>query len=608
LFFATFNNLSVFADENLNKPILSTAQLQLIDRANQLAAKITKPEIKLGKYFELLTFESQFDDKQYARKTAQLISNQIAQLESGGVKNNFYELLALAQSNINDYKQIIVTLNNLDPSIEKSQIQFDIAEKIIFEKEENKSPIPDEVIELLQYAYSGAEIAKDTSLESLAAMELGRVLAKVGKKDEAKKFLNIALKKSDELEEAESKNIKQSILRILIQNKIYNEATAEIQKTKSPETKDLFLSLILNTLAEEGNIEDAKKGLSGIKSDDARDMVAVEISRELAKKGTIAELIELAKVMSSEQRKEIFIQNTISFLIHNKRTDDAAKLIDQTSAKPDARERYNLILIANMIDNKKFDEAEKNITAIADPNFKMQMSRYLILSRIRSNGLKSVVGKTVLSYTEAELKQIAALNAEINKLAAIENNFDRANAGFSLMLQHTKLINPDGIYAVTQTFLNDVDKLDNPAQILEFQYNTARLHFELGNFDGVRETLDRSVKYLDSVKDVMKLKELVLIDEAGIATTNNVTKNNAEKTTQKNIEVNETTIRERLFLTYTSICAMYIDIKDIDAAKNIYEKSKKYLATNDDPIIQFDQTGILSKLLLQIDNAKINDK
>ncbi|MDR2641639.1 MAG: hypothetical protein LBC74_02475 [Planctomycetaceae bacterium] len=613
LFFITDKYSVIFSAEVTNKPVLSAAQLQLIERANLLAEKITKPDDRLSKLFELLAFESQFDDKQHAQKTIALILKQISAMEAGVVKNNFYQLLALAQSNIGDYKQINVTLNNLIQSIEKSQIQFDIAEKILYEKEDAKLPIPDEVTDLLRLAYAGAEVAKDTGLEAIAAMQLGRVLAKAGKIKEAKNFINIALEKSDKLAENESKSIKQSLLRIMIQNKIYKEVTDEIAKTKSQETKDIFMGLVLQTLAEEGQINDAKNGLTGIKSIQIRDAVTVGICHELVKKGTtVAELIDLSTLMSSDKLKEIFVQNAISFLLENKRPDIATQLIDQIGAKTESREQYNLILIANMIDEKQFDKALQKISTISDENYKMRMSRYLIISQIRANGLKSVE-KIALNYTDAERQQIAALNAETNKLAAIENNSERAKAAFSLLLKQTEILNPSGIQAVTQIVLNEVDKLSSAAQILEYQYNTARLHFELGNFDGVREALNRSVKYLDGVKDLMLLKELVLIDQDGATSTNNVTinktnsdNNNASSiaTPPKTTEVNEAMIRERLFLTYTSICAMYIDINDIDVAEKIYEKSKQYLAaTDDDPIRQFDQTGILSKLLLQLDSA-----
>ncbi|MDR2762568.1 MAG: hypothetical protein LBB88_08220 [Planctomycetaceae bacterium] len=610
LFFVTNKNSAVFAAEEVNKLAVSAAQLQLLEQANQLAEKISDPSDRISKLFELLSFKSQFDDKQQAQKTIQLILKQISALEAGVVKNNFYELLAIAQSNIGDFKQINVTLNNLPQSIDKAQIQFDIAEKIIYEQEDNKLPIPNEVTDLLRLAYSGAGVAKDAGLESLAAMQLGRVLAKSGKIDEANSFLDVALKKSDELEEAESKNIKQSILRVLVQNKNYKKAMDEIAKTKHQETKDLFLGLVLQTLAENGQIDEAKKLLLNIKSKDVRDMIAVGISREITKKGTVAELIELANLTSSEERKEIFVQNTISFLLENKRPEIAAQLIDQFKSKTESSERYNLILIANQIDNKKFDEAEKKISAITDPNYKMQMSRYLILSRIKANGLKSVVGKTSLDYyTADEKQQIAVLNAEITKLATIKDNSERAKAGFSLLLKHVETLNPDGIQTTTQIFLNDVDKIDSPIQILEYQYHTARLHLELGNSEGVRDALNRSIKYLDGIKDLMKLKDLVLIDQGETNSTNNVNPNTKQPAPPKTPEVNETMIREKLFLTYTSICAIYIDIDDIETAEKIYAKSKQYLAaTNDDPMKQFDQTGILSKLLAQIDRAKLNKK
>ncbi|MDR0391047.1 MAG: hypothetical protein LBH59_04000, partial [Planctomycetaceae bacterium] len=617
LFFVTNINSIVSAAENDRKPVLSPAQLQLIDRARTLAEKITKPEDKLGKLFELLAFESQFEDKQHAQKTIQLILKQIAQLEAGVVKNNFYELLALAQSNIGDYKQINVTLNNLAQSVEKAQIQFDLAEKIIYEKEDEKLPIPAEVIDLSRAAFAGARIAKDTGLETLVAIQLGRALGKTGKIDEAKQFLLLALQKSDELEEIESKNLKQSILRILVQNKIYKEATTEIAKTKSQETKDLFLGSVLQALAEDGQFDEVKKGLTGIKTPAIKDAVTAGISREIAKKGTVTELVDLSKQMSSEKTQEIFVHNTISFLLENKRYDDAVQLINNIGGNAELRERCNLILIAYMIDEKKFDEAAQKIATIPNADYKMSMSRYLILSQIRANGLTSVVGKPILNYTDAEKQQITILNAEAGNLVEIKNDFERMKAAFSLLLKQAEILNPDGIQAVTQIVLNNVDKLDNPAQILEYQYNTARLHLELGNFDGVREALNRSVKYLDSVKDLAKLKALVLIDAEpeGTASTNNVTINNTANnnntpattttTSPKVAEVSEAMIRERLFLIYTSICAMYIDINEIDIAEKIYEKSKQYLApTDDNPIRQFDQTGTLSKLLLQLDVAK----
>jgi hypothetical protein len=613
LFFVT-NNSAVFSDNIVKKPlIVSESQLQLLDRANQLAEKITRPENKLNKLFELLSFETQFEDKKYAQNTIKSILNLIPELKNEAVKNNFYELLAIAQSNINDYKQINVTLNNLAQSIEKVQIQFDLAEKIIYEREENKLPIPDEVIDLLQLAYTGAGIVKDTMLESLAAMQLGRVLAKSGKVDQAKNFLITALKKSDELNELESRNIKQSILRIMVQYKIYDEVMKEIAKTKSQETKDLLWGLVLQTLAEEGRIKEAKDGLINIKTTIVKDMIVVGISRETAKKGTVEELIELSKQTSSEEQKKVFIQNTISFLLENKRPETAIQLIDQVKAQTDivTVESYNLILIANKIDDKKYGEAEKDIAAISDKNYKMHINQYLILARIRATGLKSVVGKNAAYYTETEKQKIAALNAETSKLAKIENNLERVIAGFSILRKQIEILNPDGINDLTQIVLNDIDKLDNPIQILEYQYNTARIHLELGNYDGVRDAIDRTVKFLDGVKNLMQLKELVLLESEETAAANNFTadKNNPNSNSKLNTqtkepEVTEAMIKEQLFLTYTSICAMYIDINEIETAKKIYEKSKQYLAAaDDDPIKQFDQTGILSKLLLQLDNA-----
>jgi tetratricopeptide (TPR) repeat protein len=598
-FFAD-NNCKIFAEEvsqDLSKNLVVTpAQMQLLERANQLIEKITNREDKLSKLFDLLTFESRFKDKQLANKTIQDILKIIPQLESVKAKTNFYELLALAQANIGEYNQAARTIENLTQAIDKAQIQFDVAEKIMYDMEEENLPVPNEINGLLLNAIDCAKAAKDTKIQALAASRLGHILGKSGNRNDAKQYLLAAIQLSDQLDEADSKSIKMLTIRDLVQNGFYTDATTTVMLSKNSELRDMLLSSIVRSLAESGKIEEAKKNLNDIKSENIKDHSIIELSREIAKKGTTEELLILLSMMSSAERKNIFMLNVITFLLDNNRKEIATKMIEQCGIPKESGGEFYMVMIGQIIKDKKFDEAAKQIESIKDINYKYQMQRHLVFALIKSEGLNNAIKKTNLSYPDEDIKLIADLNENAKKNETINDVSAKIISDFALLIKSTEIMYLNGIQTTSQVLLNDIDKLSDPQMILEYQYNIARLHLELGNCDGVRDALNHSVKFLDGTKDLMKLKGLVQIQN------NNTEKSDLKQNAPNETNITEAMIKERLFLIYTSICAMYIDINDLDNAKKLFAKSKEFLAPTDaDPIIQFEQTGILSRLLLQVE-------
>lgn len=592
--------------------------LARIEKVRSTVDSLKSDDEKIAALFQLLSFELRFTDKAPARKTLSEIEKRLENVQKEPTRTQMMEAIAYNYGEIGDFDAAVKMMDRITDVSLRAEIRLNIAERFINEKEENEKNGKNtdvepkfDVVDLLRKAVAGAEEAKDAGLEAIATTVLARELAKQGDLEQAKPLFMAARKKAREIEEIEERNVVALIVRSLIQYDMVPDALAMVETVADEELKQAIFSLAVVSLAQNGKFDEAEKMLATMKEGDIKDSTVIGVAKEYAQKTGDAALpsenlskkmLALAAQMSSAERKEIFVQNTLPALLDNGKYDVVENLVGLSENAQEIRLTLKLRELESLIEAKNYADAEKLIGTM-DDRFKPMATRHLLLAEIRNGAdpaaMKDRIAKTL---SEEEKQQRDEIQKEFEKAATLNNFEDRMAARYEVMQAQIKLFDLDGARKTVAKMLEDATAPSmEPSKLVTHRLLLARIQTELDDKVAARENLRQLLKYLGELKDVMVLKDLVPPEESRPGAQDD----NADVSTPiiaLKAPVDEKAVKAQLFVVYVSTADALGKVGDLDDAKVAADRAAALLDETTDPVKKIEGLMLLTQILAEIEN------
>ncbi|MDR2441045.1 MAG: hypothetical protein LBE12_16920 [Planctomycetaceae bacterium] len=597
---------SVFA-QTQEKPLQATPEILALTTELHQSLKSLPDNDKISVLFQLLSLELRFTDKQTAQNTIRQILTLIPAIEKESIQAQILEAVAVAQADLGDYEQSVKTLDLIVKPSVRAEKQLNVAEKIIESIEKNNSGKNEtekqfDITGLLRKSLAGTIEAKDAGLESLVSTILARELAKQGKEDESKIFFEKARKKAREIEEIEEQNLVALMIRSLILVNRQPEALALVETITDEESKMLLLGQAAISLAQESKFTDAINLVKIIKQNEIKNNTIIKIIHDTAKTITVEQILELAKQTTSSEFHELLLQNTLNFLLENKRNDLAGELIKHLENVAENQPLLQYYRLKLLIDAQKFAEAAQFIETL-DAESKPS-AQYLFTEVIQQQGeiTEELLNLISATYSEEEKKKIVSLQQDVENVQKNSNQEEQLVNLIQLFQSQVQqeVFDPRGLLKILRKILELTEKLDDPCKIVQNRLGIADIQIQLHDKSGVKENLNRLQQFLDGIKDVRIFKELFPNESAQPAPIVSETTTPLQPILKLNSPADDAAGNNNLFQVYVSITFFWCRIDEDDAAKKSFQKAQQLADTELNTVRKIEKMLTLANLFVQI--------
>lgn len=591
------------ANNGSSEPYPATpAVLRMIEKCEESLKELEKPEDKALILFQMLSLETRLTDKEPARRTIGTLLELVSTMEREGTRMQILEAVAQAQAELGDYESGIKTASQIGQNATRAEGLLNLAEKIIGDNEEKKAEKPFDVTGLLRQAAAGAAEAKDPGLEALVSAILGRELAKQGKIEDARNAFDASRNKAREIEQVEERNTIALIVRGQVQNGMIDDALKLIENVPSEEYKEAFTALASIALAQVGKTAESMEMLAKLQAGDAKDNALIGIGREYAEKESAEKLLELAALTSSPERKEMFLGNVLPILMEKKRFDIAAELGKQSASATELETVLKMQPLETLIEEKKFDEAQKFIDTLEDESIRQNALRHLVLARIKETGGNDALTLAEATQSEEEKKAISTLEPEMTRAAEIKDPDDRMTAYFEILETQFQLFDLRGVSKTIEKMLQTVSENPDPAKKLVGRIVVSRIQMELNDTKGAKENIGQLVKALDETKDLNTLQGLVPEDRNPMPLQDDAQDTSPILTLK--VPVSEDAIRDQVFQIYLTASDALAQMEEWTEANKTLQKSARLAEAETDPAKKAQKLLLLAQVQAEFDRAK----
>ena len=591
---AVFSILVSFLAFAQEEPPLTanTESAALIEQYQKELGELKTPESKAAALSRLLSFQLRFTDKAPAAETVKALLTLAESLEKGTLRTQLLEAVVFAQSELDDYDGAAKTVDLIDKPQDRAESQLNLAEKFLAETEKKKSEKPFDVVALLRKAVGGAAEAKDPGLGALALAVLGGELLKTNNVDDAKAAFQQSREKARELEEIEERNITALIIRNKIRGGLNTEAVALVDTVNTDEAKAALTGMIAVTEANAGRLDAARKTIDSMNPGNARDNALVELGRQTAKTEDAAMLLELSKAMSSPERSEMFQQEILARLAEEKRFDIAEEFAEGAAKPEECRLALSVRRLELLIAEKKFDDAAKLIETFTNPQLRAGATHHLASACVQAGEIDTAGRLLESSRSEDETAVLKELSAAATKAAA-ETNLDiRTESQFEILRAQLQLLDLKGARQTLAAMIDTVQKVENPVRRVQYSMVLAQVLSQLDK-PQAKTTLGELFTFLVGIEDPMTLKELVPKQDSDPA-------DPTQPTLVLDLPVDESAVKEQLFILYANIGNTLSQVGDAETAKKALGKATEMLAAEPDTAIKLEKMLLITQVYAEI--------
>lgn len=574
-FFASFCVLislfSTLAAQESEKPepVEPTPELlSMLGRSEKVLDDIEKPEEKAMMLFEILTYELRLTDKAPARNTIQKILNLVSSVEKASTQQQVYTTLAFALMEADNRDEAVQMAGRIQNPAARAETLLNIAERMIDSDDKNKSNQPADVTNLLKSVIAGGKEGKDPGLEAIGSALLGCQLAKQGRADEARNAFKDARNKARELEEIEERDVIALIVRGEAQSGMIPEATALIESVADEEKKQIFLGIVALTLAREGNVEGYKKYLDMLKPGDVKDNVLIGVANEWAATADAATLNVLMNQISQPERKSLFLNAIVPILAEKNRLDVISSLGSVTDNPDEFNLTVKVIQLEKLLQDKKFDEADKLIASFDDDRLKQAGSRHVILGRIKDGKTENIATLAEATLSADEKEAIAELDAQIKTVSELNDPVEKLSGYLEILQAQLSLFDLKGAKKTLEMMNPLVENADEPIQIISNRMVLSRFQTELNDKKAALENMNKLMQYLAEIKDIEVLRDLALVEESPELAEQD--EDSQQPIVNLKTPVDSSQINEALL-------KLYISIADVQAQSGDFAEARKTL-------------------------------
>ena len=484
--------------------------LALFDESLQSLSQ-AEPATKVAGLFRLLGFAVNFDDKAHAKKIVATLVALAPSVEPAELRHQLYMGIANAFCDLEQYTEAVAVLNRIDSPEIRSEAQLNIAAGIVLGQEQDKTLPPFDTSELLRQAIAGAVESKSVTLEALSRAFLGNELARQGKQAESTAAFSEAMKVAQRIEEVEERG---QVLGVILQRQIERDqiagASAMLQAVDS-ETKSMVSAAFVSALIQREKFAEAESAIKTLPSGDERDNLLGNFVMANIKTVTDAKVGEVVALMSTDDRRERFLQIITGQLQKNGRSEVATQVGKRLKEPVVAEMSLFVGKIEALVEEKKFAEAVQFIDETEEnEGIRQDLKRRILMMHYQETHDDAVAAQIEATFASREKIAIGELREEAKKVVAeVSDISDSIDILLEVFQEHSRLLDFTGARQTLKLIAAQLDKATEPNKFVQDRLLLARLQVELRDKDGAKANLGKLMQTLSAVKDLSELKDLV---------------------------------------------------------------------------------------------------
>jgi tetratricopeptide (TPR) repeat protein len=578
---AVFVVSTAFAQNPQEKPeaIKPTPEvLALFEESFQSLAQV-EPTQRIGGLFQLVRFAVNLEDKAPAKKIVDSLLALVPSLEQEAVRNQVYEALAYVHYDLGQYAEAVAVLQRITKPADRYQPQLGLAHSLVFGRELDPTMKPFDATELLRQGLAGAIEAKDSRVEGIARVLLGRELARQGKKAESVAAFAEALKVAQKLEQQGAGEIIASVLQSQITYDQIADAHVTLQAPTDPGLKAAIPNLFVQQLLESEKYDDAEKFIKTLPADETRDRFIHGFVDANLKTITDAKVGELAALISSDAHRERFLLVVAVHLQKNNRSDVAVQVSKRLKEPEEAKMALFIGKVDSMTEEKKFAEVIQFIDeSQEDEAIRQHLKRQVLVMQYNETLEEAIVQKIMELHTPEEKITVAELRKTAQETLKNPNANERIDTLLEIFQEQCQVADLTGAKQTLALFAEQIGKETDPAQIIDYLLFLARLQIELRDKAGAKDTLGKLTQMLSSVKDVKELKGLLSDQQPegapAVSSDDRIRVELPVAGATPAPVVSESAIQDQLFRVYVTMAVQYAKVDAVAESKAAVEKAK----------------------------------
>jgi len=510
-FCAVFAFSTAFAqDEPSAVKITATPEILSLFNESLQSLSQAEPNPRAGGLFQLLGFAVNFDDKAHAQRIIDALLALAPSIEPEELRTQLYAGVVNAFLDLGKYPEAIAAVNQYASPADRHEWQLDIAARIIIVYERNNTSQPFGVSALLQQALTGAVETQDTIREGLARAFLGHELARQGRQEESVAAFAEAMRTAQRVEDVEEKG---AIIGVILQRQaVHNQlanAMATLQSV-SPEIKPMSTFALVSVLIPGEKHAEAEALIRTLPSGDMRDQLLGDFVMATVKTITDAKVGELVGLVSSEEKRERFLQIVTTLLQRNGRSDVAVH-VSRRLSEPEVAEMSLFIgKIDSLLEEKQFAEVLQFVDESEDNEaIRQHLKRRILMMQYMETRDESVAGQIEATFTSSERIAVSELREEAKRAAEVPDFATRIDLLFEIFQEQSRFLDFAGARQTMNLLAEQLDKGTEPVQNIRDRLLLARMQSDLQDAEGVKANLGKLTQTLSAVTDLQTLKDLV---------------------------------------------------------------------------------------------------
>jgi len=557
--------------------------LSLLDESRKSLSQAAQNSQVSG-LFRLLGLAVNFDDKAPAQKITDALLLLAPSIEPAELRNQLYEGIANALCDMEKYPEAVEILNRIVTPDDRSESQLNIAARIVLEHEQDKTLAPFDASALLRQAVGSAVELKNITKETLSRALLGQELARQGKQEESAAALTEAIKAAQKIEEAEEQG---QIIGMIFQCQVnYGQmvnAVAAWQAVTDPEIKRASAFALVSALIQHKKFAEAEQVLKAVPAGEMKDVLLHNFVLASIETITDAKIGEFSALVSSDERRERFLQ-IITNLLQKTGRGDAAAQVSKRLKEPAVAEMSLFIgKVESLLEKNQFAEAIRFVDESEENEaIRQHLKRQILMTQYSETYDETVAEQIEATFTSSEKIAVTELRTEAKRTTEVADLTERIDVLLEIFQEQSRFLDFTGARQTLKLVAEQLDKGTEPVQIVRDRLLLARLQTELRDKEGAKANLGKLMQTLSAVKDLKELNDLVPTQPPG---------------TDVESTVDESAIQNQLFQIYLMTASLLARVDAPTESQSAFAKARELAKMDSDAVQKAEKLLILAQFL-----------
>ena len=564
--------------------------LALFEESMQSLTQV-EPNFRAVTLFHWLGFAALFDDKAPANRIINTLLEIAPAIEPVELRNQLYVSISHALCDLGEYARAIEILQRITQPVNRYRSQLDLAVRIIFEQEQDGTLPKFDTATLLGQVINAATAEQDRRVVAVACALLGREFARHGRAEESiTNAFAEALRIAGGIDNiGEQLQAFQSILQSQVRYGHIEGARATVQASSDPEVRQAMTNLFAHALLENEKYDEAERLIRTLPAGMDRNVFVQRWIAGNIETITDAKIGELSALVTDDLR-ERFLQGAIASLQTNHR-GDVARQVSRRLTDPAGAERALLAGDTELLlEERRFAEAIQRIAASSEEEeIKRFLTRQILMLQFELTHDETVVPQILATYSDEDRAALGELRERATQAATIADAGERMGTMFNFLQEQFRVFDVPGARQTMRLVSGELDRLTDPALIVDYRLILAQFQVELQDNEAVKENLGKLTQRLAAVRDLNELRDIVPPPmpqleqlQAGVAAA-----------------VDAAAIQRQLFRVYLMTADLLARAEAVAESRSAFESAKAWAGRERDAMERAEMLFVLAQFLAE---------